>query len=117
MASKIDCYIIYQCLVKLYTENTFKSQWLASLKTLLDGFVMSGIWLGQVVNNRLWFKLAYERNIKDQWITEWNSTLRSKSSCSTYALCKDNFSLETYLMNFPKLCRITLCKFRTNNHR
>lgn len=111
------CYAMYQYLFRLYTENTYKSQWLTYIKSLLDNSGMSGIWLDQVVNNQLWLKLAYVRNIKDQWITEWNATLRCKSSCSTCALCKENFCLEKYLTSLPKPCRISLCKVRTNNHR
>ena len=111
------CYVMYQCLFRLYTENTHKSQWLIYIKSLLDNSGLSGIWLDQAVNNQLWLKLAYVRIIKDQWITEWRATLRSKTSCNTYALCKDNFCLEKYLTSLPKPSRISLCKFRTNNHR
>ncbi len=49
----------------MYTENTFKSQWLTCIKTLLDHSEMLEIWSGQVVVDNLWLKLAYERHIKD----------------------------------------------------
>ena len=67
--------------------------------------------------NYLWLKHAFERNVKDQWITEWRSLLSSKSSCSSYVSYKDIFVLESYLIKLPKLSRFALCRLRTNNHR
>ena len=39
------CFVVYQCLLKLYNENTFRSPWLSYIKTLLNNSGMSGIWI------------------------------------------------------------------------
>ena len=111
------CYVMYQCLIKMYNENTFKSPWLKYIENLLNNSGMSGIWISQEVNNNLWLKLAFERNVKDQWISEWSSLLNSRSSCSTYVSYKDSFTLESYLVRLPKQYRVSLSRLRTNNHR
>ena len=111
------CYVMYQCLLRLYNEHTFKPPWLDYIRKLLDHSGMSWIWVCQEINNPLWVKLAYERNVKDQWITEWWTILNSKSSCSSYVSYKDSFTLEKYLVKLSKQHRTTLSKLRTNNHR
>ncbi len=111
------CYIMYQCIYRLYNANSFRSPWLNCINNLLNNSGMSGIWLNQEVRNPLWLKLAFERSIKDQWITEWYADLNSKSSCSTYVSFREVFSFQSYLVNLPKHYRINLCKLRTNNHR
>ena len=62
--------VMYQCLLKLYNANKFKSQWLDYLKKTLNNSGMSGIWLHQEGLNFNWFKNSFERNVKDQFITE-----------------------------------------------
>ena len=78
---------------------------------------MSGVWIRQDVSNHLRLKHTFERNVKDQWITEWRSLLSCKSSCNAYVSYKDSFTLENYLIKLPKLYKFTLCRLRTNNHR
>ena len=78
------CFVMYQCLLKLYNENKFKSQWIDYIKKTLNNSGMSGIWLHQEALNFNWFKSAFERNVKDQFISEWFINLRNKSSCDTY---------------------------------
>ena len=110
-------YVMYQYLLKLYNANKFKSQWLDYVKKTLNNSGMSGIWLHQEGLNFNWFKNSFERNVKDQFITEWFTNLRNKSSCYTYTCYKENFVFERYLSSLPKQCWISLCKLRTNNHR
>ena len=83
---------MYQYLLKLYNENTFRSPWLSYIKTLLNNSGMSGIWTCQDVSNYLWLKHAFERNVKDQWITEWRSLLSSKSSYNVQKSTKEKAS-------------------------
>ncbi len=83
---------------------------------------MSDIWREQNTSNSAWVKLAFERNVKDQGIAERNATLLllllcCRSSCSTYLTYKDQFELENYLVRLSQQERISLCKFRTGDHR
>ncbi len=86
---------MYQCLLKLYNENTFKSPWLSYIRTFLNNS-------GMYVSNYLWLKSSFERTVKDQWVTEWLSLLSSRSSFSSYVSYKDNFALESYLVKLQK---------------
>ena len=58
-------HIMYQCLLKMHDENSFRSPWIKYVKSLLDNSGMSGIWHEQNGSNPLWVKLAFERNVKD----------------------------------------------------
>ena len=111
------CYVMYQCMLKLYNENKFKSQWLDYIKKMLNNSGMSGIWLYQEGLNLNWFKNAFERKVKDQFNSEWVVNLRNKSSCDTYICYKENVVFENYFSALPKQCWISMCKLRTNNHR
>jgi hypothetical protein len=43
--------------------------------------------------------------------------MNNSSKCICYRLFKENFEIETYLDILSDKDRITLCKFRTCNHR
>ncbi len=53
-------YVMYQCLYKLYNENSFRSPWLKYIKTLLNNSGMSDIWMAQEIYNSVWLKLAFQ---------------------------------------------------------
>ncbi len=82
---------------------------------MLNHSGVSGIWLYQEGLNFNWFKNSFERNVKDQFISELFTNLRNKSSCDTYINYKENLVFEKYLSTLPKQCWINLCKLRTNN--
>ena len=68
-------------------------------------------------NNPVLVKLDFERNLKDQWIAEWNAMLISKSLYNTYISHVDQFAMQNHLVSSPEQERISLCRFRTGNHR
>ncbi len=111
------CCVMYQCLLKLYNENTLKSPWLSYIRTLLNNSGMSDVQICQDVSNYLWLKSSFEGSVKDQWVTEWRSLLSSKSSCISYVSYKDSFALERYLVKLPKFLGFHCvdCRLRTNN--
>ena len=69
---------------------------------MLDDSGVSGIWLEQNGSNPVWLKLAFEKNVKGQWITECNAMLLNKSSCRTYISYKDQFVLHSYLVRLSE---------------
>ena len=64
--------------------------------------------MSQDVVNPAWFKVAIERQLKDQWITKWNNNLQNKGICSNYKIYKSVFCMEDYLLKLERDERIIL---------
>ena len=110
-------YVMYQCLFHFDGLGLYTSPWIASVKNLLNDCGMSGIWLAQNVPNTLWFKMAVQRKLMDQWISTWYHDLSTNAICNSYNTFKGVYELETYLTKLTKSSRILLTRFRTCNNR
>ena len=53
----------------------------------------------------------------DQFQQEWRSNIENSSKEIYYKIFKENFEFEPYLDLLAYKNIITLCKFRTGNHR
>ena len=110
-------YLMYCCLLELYRLGTYLSPWLTCIRDICNNCGMSGVWQSQNVINATWFKKAIEQRLKDQWITTWYANLSLKTSCSSYNIFKHTYSMEEYLINLSKDCRISLTKIRASNNK
>jgi hypothetical protein len=98
-------------------RNGCQSTWLNFVKNVLDNGGLNNIWLSQGNFNFKWLSENLKRNLKDQFIQKWRSDMENSSKDICYRLFKENFEFETYLDILSDKDRITLCKFRTCNHR
>lgn len=55
--------------------------------------------------------------LKDVYISQWFAKLSALSKCDTYCMFKSTFGEEKYLFDLPSDLAISLCKFRTSNHK
>jgi hypothetical protein len=56
-------------------------------------------------------------NLIDQFKQIWNSSIEASSKGGNYKLFKEELIFENYLDILEDKDKITLCRFRTTNHR
>ena len=64
-----------------------------------------------------WLKLVIINNLIDQFKQIWNSSIETSSKGGNYKLFKEELIFENYLDILEDKDKITLCRFRTTNHR
>lgn len=111
--------ILYRYIYKLIVDGGFTFEWLICIKNILNKYGFSNIWLNQsnYSFNPKWLKLSIKQRIFDQFQQTWKSEMENSPKALCYKLFKENFEFEEYLDLLPYKDRITLCKFRSGNHR
>ena len=81
-------------------KNGYKSKWLANIKSLLDvnGFI-NIFDAGDI--NKVWILKSLDRRVKDIYLQQWRSEMRTNSLCSNYRMFKTTFEMEQYLTELP----------------
>ena len=110
--------LIYSLLYKLDQLNIFKSDWIHTIKSILNNSGFSGIWLSQSIphsadNLRDKIKIR----LKDQFIQQWYEGISHGGKCTNYRIFKKIFTFEKYLTELPDQLRKNMTKFRCRNHR
>jgi len=111
--------IMLRLMYNMYKNNAYQFKWLCKIKYILDQCGYSNMFLEiplQSVNLR-WFKLSFERKIKDISTQNWQADVFSNSICTNYRLFKCNHHFEKYISILDESTRIPLTKFRCGNHR
>ena len=74
--------IMYKFLYEMYREGKYKSPFLSTVETVLNGIGLSGMWTHQFDLNysNQWFKSKVTRVLRDQYIQQWSSKLNQKKS-------------------------------------
>ena len=74
----------------MYTESTLKSEWLTTMRDMLDYCVKSNIWLNQGQNiDKTWLKCTLLQRLKDQFIQKWHSEINESNKCILYRTYKN----------------------------
>ena len=100
--------IIYKFLYEMYREGKYKSPFLSTVETVLNGTGLSGMWTHQFDLNysNQWFKSKVTRVLRDQHIQQWFSEIETKNIYITIIEC-----LKTCL-HLKIICRL----FRLTKH-
>ena len=111
--------IMYKFLYEMYREENYKSPFLSTVETVLNGIGLSGMWTHQFDLNysNQWFKSKVTRVLRDQYIQQWSSEIESKEIYYNYRMFKNVFAPEHYLQILPLNLAYTFVHFRTINHR
>lgn len=107
----------YKVLYALHTAGLYTAPWLEKVRTILCENGFADIWLSQNIPSISWLKEAVKLRLRDQYQQEWHATLSTMPKCVTYRLVKDAWGQEQYLVKLPRQLRISMCKFRTCNHK
>ena len=103
----------------MYREGKYKSPFLSTVETVLNGIGLSGMWTPQFDSNysNQWFKSKVTRVLRDQYIQQWSSEFESKEIYYNYQMFKNVFVPEDYLQILPLNLVYTFVHFKTLNHR
>ena len=87
----------------MYREGKYKSPFLSTVETVLNGIGLSGMWTHQFDLNysNQWFKSKVTRVLRDQYIQQWSSETESKEIYYNYRMFKNVFAPEDYLQILP----------------
>ena len=106
--------VIYTVVFSMYNHSNFISDWIGSIRNILNECGLPYTWDSQEVFSLNWLKSFVKQKLKDIFINEWTSKVNESTH---YRLLKTTFKFETY---FKKSCdkeSKLLLKFRTRNHR
>ncbi|MEW8547673.1 MAG: reverse transcriptase family protein, partial [Candidatus Thiodiazotropha sp.] len=101
----------------MHKSNVYSCKWLLQIKSILDSVGLSYMWLEQKVTSINWLKNTVKSRLKDQYLQSWFSAIDNSPKCINYRLFKSEFKMEEYMLKLCKTNCITLCKYRTTNHR
>ena len=109
---------MYNVLLELYRNDTFKSNWLSYIHKILNDCGMSDIWITQgafLSNNQL--KSMIKERLKDQYKQKWVSDVELNSKCILYKSFKTDLKMEKYLVELSGYHRRMMVRFRLCNHK
>ena len=71
----------------------------------------------EFINNPKAVKFSIGQTLLDLYIQDWNVRISESSKGKNYSVFKNIISLEPYLIYLPRSSYLSLCKFRTGNHK
>ena len=112
--SKISS-ILFNFSKRLFDGNSFQSKWLHKINSLLNNLGAAFLWNFEGISHKQ-LKSFVKRRLKDQFLQNWESEMRTNKLCTNYVLIKENFGQEPYLNILNKDLRIILSKYRSGSH-
>ena len=110
-------FIMYKVLRKKYDIQNFQSAWLQSIETSLNNMGMRDIWLFEGMSYRTeYVKQIIKCRLRDMYRQEWSDSVLRHQYCNIYALFKDTWNFEKYLVDLNYYNRIALAKFRCRSN-
>ena len=92
---------IYSLLYTLDEQNIFNSEWIQTVKTILNYRGFSGFWLNQTLPCSIEaFKQSVKLRLKDQFIQKWQESISQGGKCTIYRIIKTTFGLEFFLNDY-----------------
>ena len=115
---RFNC-ILYHLILSKCNNDHASFKWLDFIKDILNECGLSYVWNDEGLHNFniKWLKEVVKQILNDQFKQTLFSNMRNSSKASNYMLFKENCDFEDYLDILSDKERITLCKFRTTNHR
>ena len=110
-------HLLYNIIYNLHKNSNFKSSFAENVKNIIESCGFSGFWITQSVPNPKWFSLAIAQKLKDQYMQEWATHLKTASSGTNYRLFKDTLFKSQYLSILSNFYCKKFIAFRTRNHR
>ena len=103
--------------VLLY-ENTTRvsSKWLKCIENIFIELGDHGTFVSKATLNKCYLVWS-KGQLRDVFLARWFNDLNRLTKCDTYRAFKTVFGQEGYLDYLPPELAISLCKFRTSNHR
>ena len=84
-------YLLYNIIYNLHKDSNFKSSFAENVKNIIESCGFSGFWITQSVPNPKWFSLVIAQKLKDQYMQEWATHLKTASSGTNFRLFRIHF--------------------------
>ena len=91
--------------------------WVRFIKSILDECGKSQVWTDQRFPNISWLCGSIKQTLTDQFMQQWRSYVQDSPKALNYRIYKDEPKFENYFNIVNDRNYITLCRFRTMNHR
>ena len=111
-------YRLYKILYYMSDHGIFQSQWLNSVRSILQKCDLYYYWYNQSLMHKMDFlKDKVKQKLKEIYINQWNKDVDALSKCLNYRVYKQEHKLENYFVKLsPSLCNF-YNRFRCMNHR
>ncbi len=109
------CEVIYNWFLYLSNDDQYKSNWLMTIKSILEECSMAEVWENQTFGSVNMLKYNITKNLKYQFIIKWKNEWNNMTSCDVYAHLKPKFEMEKCLICLCQKQHIAILRFRTNN--
>jgi hypothetical protein len=94
-------------------DESEKNCWVTEVKNVLSRNGFYCVWLQQGVGNEKKFLSEFKQRLSDNFVQEWNATIRDKDRYLPYRNFKTMFEPEQYLSLLDIYCfRVGLCQLR-----
>ena len=123
--SKVVCgkedklsYRLYKILYYMSEQGIFQSQWLHTIRTILQKCELDYFWYNQFQLPKMDFlRLKVKQKLKELYINSWSNEVDIISKCLNYRVYKQEHKIESYLVKLSSsLCNF-YNRFRCMNHR
>ena len=104
----------------LYNENelgNYNFKWIKCIKDTLISVGKIGLFYADSLQNAQALKLSIKQTLVDLYTQDWYSKLNNSSKGKNYSIFKTDICMEKYLLHLPRKSYLSLCKFRTSNHK
>ena len=110
-------YMVYMSALKLFRRYEYKSQWLKSVKYILDSCGLFYMWHQKQVISTKQCKVIIHQRIEDSALQKWNTDISTSSICKMYILFNKQLDFENYLLHSNYRDRISLSKLGCANSK
>ena len=109
--------LLYNILVLETDTGNYEHKWIRYINDILISVGKINLFNLTSINNPQSVKASISRTLNDLYIQEWYAKLNDSSKGKNYSIFKHEINLENYLTILHRNIYLTLCKFRTANHR
>ncbi len=78
------CKVIYDRLLYIFNDDQYKSKWLMTIKSILEGCSLAEVWETQTFGSVNILKYNIAKNLKCQFIIKQKNELNNLTSCDVY---------------------------------
>ena len=92
-------------------------KWINCIKHPLISVGIIGLFYADSLQNVQALKLSINQTLVDLYTQDWYSKLNNSSKGKYYSIFKTDICMEKYLLHLPRKSYLSVCKFRTSNHK
>ena len=121
-SSKLNVKLYQACknIIGLNLSRNSRFKWLHKIKSILYEINESWLWNNEInldTTNIYKLKRHFTNILEKQYAVDWKREVYISPKCYLYRIFKTDFEKEEYFSKLTKTMSISLCRFRTCNHK